>query len=33
MNMNLGKLQDIVEDRGAWHGVFHEVTELDTTYD
>ena len=33
MDKNVSKLQDIVEDRGAWHGVFHEVTELDTTYD
>ena len=33
MDMNLSKLQDIVEDRGAWHGAFHEVAELDMTYD
>ena len=33
MNINLSKLQDIVEDRGAWHGAFHEVAELDMTYD
>ena len=32
MNMNLSKLQDIVEDRRAWHGAVHEVTELDRTY-
>ena len=29
MDMNLSKLWEIVEDRGAWHAAFHEVTELD----
>ena len=27
MNMNLSKLQEIVEDRGTWHAAIHEVTE------
>ena len=31
MDMNLSKLQDTVEDRGAWHDAVHEITELDTT--
>ena len=26
MDMNLGKLQDFVMDREAWHAVVHEVT-------
>ena len=26
MNINLSKLQEIVEDRGAWHATVHEVT-------
>ena len=30
LNMNL-RLQEIVEDRGAWHAAVHGVTELDTT--
>ena len=32
MDMNLGNLWEIVEDRAAWHAVVHRVTkELDTT--
>ena len=31
MDMNLSKLQEAVEDRGAWHDAVHEITELDTT--
>ena len=27
MAMNLGKLREIVEDRGAWQAVVHEVTK------
>ena len=27
MNMNLGKLQEVVRDREAWHAAAHEVTE------
>ena len=27
MNMNLSKLQEIVEDRGAWHATVHGVTK------
>ena len=27
MDMNLSKLQEIVEDRGAWRAAVHEVTE------
>ena len=27
MDMNLGKLWEIVEDRGAWQPVVHEVTK------
>ena len=30
MNMNLSKLQGIVEDRGAWHAAVHGVTESQT---
>ena len=33
MDMNLSKLWEIVEDRGAWHIAVHGVTELDTTSD
>ena len=29
--MNLSKLWEIVEDRGAWNAAVHEVVELDTT--
>ena len=31
MDMNLSKLQKIVEDRGAWHAAVEGVTELDMT--
>ena len=31
MDMNLSKLLETVEDRGAWHATVHEVTELDMT--
>jgi len=31
MDMNLSKLQEIVEDRGAWHADIHRVAESDTT--
>ena len=27
MNRNLSKLQEIVEDRGAWHAIVHEVAK------
>ena len=30
-DMSLSKLQDTVEDRGAWHDAVHEITELDMT--
>ena len=26
MDMDQGKLQEIMEDRGAWHATVHEVT-------
>ena len=29
MDMNLSKLQEIVEDRGAWHATVHEVRQSD----
>ena len=31
VDMNLGKLQEIVKDRGDWHAAVHGVTESDTT--
>ena len=31
VDMNLSKLQETVEDRGAWCAVAYEVTESDTT--
>ena len=31
MDMNLSKLQEIVEDRGAWHVAALGVAELDIT--
>ena len=30
MDVNLSKLREIVEDRGAWHAVVHEVTKSQT---
>ena len=27
MDMSLGKLQEILEDRGAWHAAVHEVAK------
>ena len=32
MDMNLGKLQEMVRDRKGWHATVHEVTESDTTW-
>ena len=31
IDMNLSKLQEIVEDREAWHAAVHRVSELDMT--
>ena len=30
VHMNLGKLQELVMDREAWHAVVHEVTKSQT---
>ena len=30
MDLDLGKLQEIVKDREAWHATIHEVTESRT---
>ena len=30
VNMNLGKLQQLVENRGAWRTAVHGVSESDT---
>ena len=30
MNVNLGKLQEMVRDREAWHASVHRVTENQT---
>ena len=31
MDMNLSKLWEIVEDRGAWHATVHGVTKSQTS--
>ena len=31
-DMNLSKLQKVVEDRGAWHATVHGVAESDITH-
>ena len=31
MNMNLGKLQEMVRARKAWRAAVHEIAESDTT--
>ena len=30
MDMNLNKLQEIVEDKGAWHAIVHGVSKSRT---
>ena len=32
MNINLGKLQEIVKDREAWHAVVHGVAKSQTRF-
>ena len=32
MDMSLGKLQEIVKDKEAWHATAHRITESDTTF-
>ena len=29
MDMNLSKLREMIEDRGAWHAIVHGVIELE----
>ena len=31
MDMNLGKLQEMVRDRETWHAAVHGITELEMT--
>ena len=33
MNMNLGKLQEMVRDREAWHAAVHGVSKCQTQLD
>ena len=32
MDMNLGKLQEIVKDRGVWHAAAHGVSKSQTPF-